>query len=145
MSDELTVKVARAIVPLAYGDRENVNGRDMPAVSYDELSPDWQERWRIIASAAIDEARGWRDISIHPLPKDGTPFVICCEDDIDSLEVGYHKPFTSWQFEHIEGDTYRKVEVPVGNGYCDWGGINNIHRATHWMPVQPLPAPPKEG
>ena len=66
MSDELTVKVARAIVPLAYGDRENVNGRDTPAVSYDEISPDWQERWRIIASAAIDEARGWRDISSAP-------------------------------------------------------------------------------
>jgi hypothetical protein len=35
-----------------------------------------------------------------------------------------------------EDDLYRKVEKIA----YEWRGFNNMHRATHWMP---LPEPPK--
>lgn len=78
----------------------------------------------------------WRDI--ESAPRDGTWFLICnAQDGFDSYEVGRFEPLTSPRFEEAgTGDgLYRRVDVQI----YDWRGFNNIHCATHWMP---LPEPP---
>lgn len=46
-------RVARAIVPILSGSQEDKWGRDLPDLQYDNLTPDWQQRYREYAQAAI--------------------------------------------------------------------------------------------
>lgn len=73
---------------------------------------------------------------IETAPKDGTWFLIVRAGDTSSMEVGRYDPYSMDEFEHVEGDFYRKVEVTI----LEWHGFNNFHRATHWM----LPPDPPE-
>jgi hypothetical protein len=90
---------------------------------------------------------GWQPI--ETAPKDGTWFLICNADDgFDSYEVGSYDPEvgsydpTFWpEYVEVEGGLYRKE---MKTSY-EWRGFNNLHRATHWMPLPepPLTAGPK--
>jgi hypothetical protein len=79
------------------------------------------------------EAVGWRPI--ETAPKDGSWFVVVCVDG--EYEVGRYDPSMYDRYVPVEGGLYRK-EQEVG---YEWRGFNNIHRATHWMP---LPSPPSD-
>jgi len=46
-------RVARALVPVLHGSREDEFGYDLPDMQFDDLSPEWQERHRDYARAAI--------------------------------------------------------------------------------------------
>lgn len=77
---------------------------------------------------------GWQPI--ETCPKDGTWFLICrAAEGFDSYEIGCYEPMLMDDYEPVNGDLYKKVRKSV----FDWRGFNNMHRATHWMP---LPEPP---
>ena len=94
----------------------------------------WLEKKLEAASRlAAPPVEGWQPI--ETAPKDGTWFLICCaEEGFNSYEVGQWDPYMAYTFEP-EGDLYRKVKKSI----YDWRGFNNMHRATHGMP---LPTPP---
>ena len=73
---------------------------------------------------------------INTAPKDGTWFLICnAIDGFYSYEVGRYEPMF-WP-EYVEaGDGFYRKEMKQIH---EWRGFNNMHRATHWMP---LPDPP---
>ena len=75
---------------------------------------------------------------IETAPKDGSWIAVCKAGEHDSIECGYYKPFEIDAYEPAGDGLFRKVRQSVP--WCDWGPINNFHRATHWMP---LPAPPE--
>ena len=78
----------------------------------------------------------WQDISTAP--KDGIWFMIChAEDGFDSYEIGKYAPLYYTRYEETEEGSglYRVVQEPC----FDWHGFNNMHRATHWMPLQQPP------
>ena len=78
----------------------------------------------------------WRPI--ETAPKDGTWFLICRADDgFDSYEVGRFDPMILPEFVEAGEGLYRKIER---KGY-EWTGFNNMHRATHWMPLPEPPSP----
>lgn len=71
---------------------------------------------------------------IETAPKDGTWFVIATAHG--DYEVGRYEPLTMPTYEPVDGTClYLRTEREV----YEWGGFNNFHAATHWMP---LPAPP---
>lgn len=73
---------------------------------------------------------------IETAPKDGTWFLICRADDgYYSYEIGKHEPFMMAEYVPATEGLYRKEMRPVH----EWRGFNNMHRATHWMPVPPPP------
>lgn len=73
---------------------------------------------------------------IETAPKDGTWFMICnTKDGFDSYEVGCHDPMLWPEYVEVDGGLFRKEMKPIHV----WRGFNNMHRATHWMP---LPDPP---
>lgn len=75
---------------------------------------------------------------IETAPRDGTWFMICnAEDDFDSYEIGCYDPYYCWSYVEVGDGLYRHVreDEPA----YEWRGFNNMHRATHWMP---LPEPP---
>jgi hypothetical protein len=51
--DAMVERVARAIVPVMCGDREDEHGNDLPPMQFDDLTADWQEAYRGYARAAI--------------------------------------------------------------------------------------------
>lgn len=92
---------------------------------------------RLFALARRGAAVQWRPISeSDPVPRDGTPFAICCEGEPDSIECGWYDPLTVFDYEEAENGLYKKTPRI---GY-EWSGFNNMHRATHWMPLPPPPA-----
>jgi hypothetical protein len=76
----------------------------------------------------------WKDISTAP--RDGTWFVTCHAGEPDSYEAGCFRQLMRDEYEDAGGGLYRKKSIPI----YDWYGFNNIHRATHWLP---LPEPPE--
>ena len=82
-----------------------------------------------------ERGAGWRPIDTAP--KDGTWFLICRADEgFDSYEVGRWEPYMWSEYVEDRDGLYRKESKPVH----EWRGFNNMHRATHWLP---LPEPPK--
>ena len=79
---------------------------------------------------------GWQPI--ETAPRDGTWFVAARfpAEDHFCVEVGKYDPMTWADYEHVEGDLYRRIDRQI----YDWRGFNNFHRMTHWMP---LPEPPQ--
>ena len=77
----------------------------------------------------------WQPIATAP--KDGTFFIICrAGEGFESYEVGRFDPMLWDSYVEVGDGLYRKECKAV----YDWRGFNNMHRATHWMP---LPEPPK--
>jgi hypothetical protein len=75
---------------------------------------------------------------IETAPRDGSWFMICnAADGFDSYEVGKFDPMP-WP-EYIRADTEAELYYKELRTVHEWRGFNNMHRATHWMP---LPAPP---
>lgn len=80
-------------------------------------------------------ATEWRPI--ETAPKDGTWFLIVnATDGCESMECGRYDPMMMERFVGAGDGLYRKEMQSV----MDWRGFNNIHRATHWLP---LPQPPR--
>lgn len=76
---------------------------------------------------------------IETAPKDGTHILAARAGEcigVDEIEITEWCVMENFTWEHVEGDTYRKVR---GEPTEFWNG--NGHRATHWMP---LPAPPNK-
>ena len=72
----------------------------------------------------------WQTIDTAPI--DGSWFVICRVGDADFCEVGRYMPLQVEQYVEEPGGLYRKVQKQ----FFDWEGFDNLHRATHWMPVK---------
>lgn len=73
---------------------------------------------------------------IETAPRDGSWFVIYIPHGGDgSFEVGCFEPLMHEVYVPAEKDLYRKERQSI----FDWTGFNNMHAATHWMP---LPEPP---
>lgn len=72
---------------------------------------------------------------IETAPKDGTWFVAVCCGEAGSYEVARYQPYHFYKFVEQEGGLFKK-EINMTD---EWGGANNMHRMTHWMP---LPKPP---
>ena len=71
---------------------------------------------------------------IETAPKDGTWFVICLRGE--GFEIGRFEPTKRTEYVPSEIDgLFRQQERVI----YEWGGFNNFHHATHWMPI---PAPP---
>jgi len=77
------------------------------------------------------EGMGWQPI--ETAPKDGTPILIL-DMNGESIEITEWCTHKWTDYEHVEGELYRKVETES----TYWNG--NGHRATHWMPLPPPPA-----
>ena len=58
---ELREEVARALTPVLIGSREDWYGRPLPEKSFDDLTPEWQERHMQYADAAIAAVLAWVD------------------------------------------------------------------------------------
>ena len=73
---------------------------------------------------------------INTAPTDGTWFLICnARDGFNSYEVGRYEPMLWPKYVEAGDGLYRKEMQHIH----EWRGLNNMHRATHWMP---LPEPP---
>lgn len=78
----------------------------------------------------------WRKITeSDPVPRDGSPFAICREGEPDSIECGRYDPYKSFKYDEVDGGLYKKTEYIA----YEWSGIDNMHSATHWMPLPPPP------
>lgn len=104
----------------------------------------WSDRADMLEAAdeitRLRAATQWRPI--ESAPKDGTWFVIVNEDDgADSFEIGCYSPLIWHDFEPVADGLFRKTEREI----YEWRGFNNMHRATHWLPLPPPPAINKEG
>ena len=77
----------------------------------------------------------WQDI--ETAPKDGSWYIIInAEDGPSSCEVGKYEPLLHTHYiPEGDGGLYRAEQ----RKYYDWRGFNNHYRATHWMPIPPLP------
>lgn len=73
---------------------------------------------------------------IETIPRDGSWFVICRSGEPDSCEAGCYEPMMWDTYIPVEGGLYRKHQEAIH----EWSHINNFHRATHWMPLPPVPA-----
>ena len=72
---------------------------------------------------------------IETAPKDGTRILIArAGEDSDDIEITEWCSLEDFDWEHIEGEMWRKKPLPPREF---WNG--NGYRATHWMP---LPEPP---
>ena len=146
--DELRRRIDSA--PRAYGSEILVDGLDNDALfalvevgrrEGDETIRETPEVAALRARVAELEAMvGWRAIADEPAPRDGSWVAMACADDAEPyIEVGHWSRWESMpEYVHIGGGLYRRE--PVFRE--DWSGINNAHRATHWMPVR-LPTPPE--
>lgn len=72
---------------------------------------------------------------IETAPRDGGWFAICVAGEGLSYEVGCYEPYHGRQFIELESGLFRAEEYLLG----EWRGFNNMHRATHWMPLPPPP------
>lgn len=83
--------------------------------------------------------REWKPI--ETAPRDGTWFMTACSGyDASHFEVGRYRLFTHPAYQEAGGGLYRRVyEI-----WHEWEGFNNMHRATHWMPLPSPPAPASE-
>jgi hypothetical protein len=93
---------------------------------------------RSALAAALDGmvVQGWQPI--ESAPKDGTWFMICRDDEgPESCEIGKYDPFYMWSYVEVEGGLFRhqRNDSPT----YEWCGFNNMHRATHWMPLAATP------
>lgn len=148
IAEELERSIAAA--PRAYGSEILVDGLDNDALfalvkaghrEGDETIRETPEVAALRARVAELEAMvGWRAIADEPAPRDGSWVAMACADDAEPyIEVGHWSRWESMpEYVHIGGGLYRRE--PVFRE--DWSGINNAHRATHWMPVR-LPTPPE--
>lgn len=74
---------------------------------------------------------------IETAPKDGTWFMICrAGEGFESYEVGRYDPYHFPEYVEVSGGLYRKEERQL----LEWRGFNNMHRATHWKPLDAPPA-----
>lgn len=74
---------------------------------------------------------------IETAPRDGTWFIICRNSEgFESYEIGRYEPMLWDKYIPVDSNLFRKEKEQI----FDWSGFNNMHRATHWMP---LPEPPE--
>ena len=74
---------------------------------------------------------------IETAPQDGTKFLIVRDDaEYELCEWCEHLPL--YDYELVEGDLYRRVQVQAGPGF--WNG--NMQCAIGWMPLPKPPANP---
>ena len=73
---------------------------------------------------------------IETAPRDGSWFIVCRAGENDSYEVGCYSPLMGDKFVEAGEGLYRKEKQSI----YDWNGFDNFHRATHWMPLLPIPA-----
>lgn len=98
-----------------------------------------QGQWQTSKSSAsveyvrADLVPSWQDISTAP--KDGTWFVICRAGEPDFYEVGKYDPMEMTKFNERPDGLFEATKEVV----FEWRGFDNMHRATHWMPLPPAP------
>jgi len=108
--------------------------RDRYRLAAMDGSDAWIELAASKIAGAVSDEREWRPI--ETAPNDGTWIVTCRADEPDSIEAGRFSPFKWPEYVPVEGGLYARIMKPIEV----WRGINNFHRATHWMPLPPPPA-----
>jgi Protein of unknown function (DUF551) len=74
---------------------------------------------------------------IDTAPKDGTWFMICrAEEGFETYEVGRYQQLMWPKYIPVGDNLFKQIKEQI----YEWRGFNNMHRATHWMP---LPKPPE--
>lgn len=105
--------LAEAISEIRRLEAENERLRENPAI---KVSDSHLNDWRPIETAA----------------KDGTPIVVAnFSADPAEYEVGRYDPGYWTDFVAVGDGLYRKEKRQI----YEWAGINNFHRATHWLPL----------
>lgn len=83
--------------------------------------------------AVKTDTTGWQPI--ETAPRDGTWFVVCRAGEPDSVEAGCYDPLMHDEYVEAGEGLYRKERRTS----YEWTGFNNMHRATHWMPIPEVP------
>lgn len=71
INEEMVEAGARAMAPMMEGSQEDMVGRGLPDKRFDELTPDWQERYREYARACLTAAlkvKGGEDVQEREEP-----------------------------------------------------------------------------